>query len=57
MPELLGKFFTRSCVMTTTDNREEANYKYCYCKEKLGGQMVHCDNDDDCPHGEWFYLS
>ena len=57
MPELLGKFFTRSCVMTTIDGREEANYKYCYCKEELGGQMVHCDNDDDCPYGEWFHLS
>ena len=58
MPELLGRWFTRSCVMTTIDGREDLlNYKYCYCKEELGGQMVHCDNDDECPYGEWFHLS
>ena len=19
--------------------------------------MVHCDDDENCPHGEWFHLS
>ena len=19
--------------------------------------MIHCDNDDKCPYGEWFHLS
>ena len=49
MPESYGNFFTRSCMMTTIDGRDEVNYKYCCCKEELGGQMVHCYNDDDCP--------
>ena len=44
MPELLGRWF-------------RFKLKYCYYKEELGGQMVHCDNDDECPYGEWFHLS
>ena len=27
--------------MTTIDGRKEENYKRCYCKEELGGQMVY----------------
>ena len=57
LPELLGRWFTRSVVMPTVDHRNDLSYKYCYCKEELGGQMVHCDNDENCPHGEWFHLS
>ena len=56
LPELLGRWFTRSIVMPIVDDRNDLSYKYCYCKEELGGQMIHCDNDENCPHGEWFLL-
>lgn len=56
LPELLGRWFTRSSVMPTVDDRGDSSYNYCYCKEELG-QMVHCDNNEKCPHGEWFHLS
>lgn len=57
LPELLGRWFTRSVIMpeSATDGRNE-EYTYCYCKEELGGEMVHCDNDV-CHYGEWFHLS
>lgn len=48
LPELLGRWFTRSIVMPIVDDRNDLSYKYCYCKEELGGQMIHC---------EWFHLS
>ena len=59
MPELLGRWFTRSTVLptSTVDDRNDLQYGYCYCKEELGGQMIRCDNDDKCPYGEWFHLS
>ena len=41
---------------SATDDRDSNEYNYCYCKEELGGEMIHCDNDN-CPHGEWFRLS
>ena len=58
LPELLGRWFTRSVVMpdSATDDRDSNQYNYCYCKEERGGEMIHCDNDN-CPYGEWFHLS
>jgi len=38
---------------TATDGRYE-EFNYCYCKEELGGEMVHC-NSDVCHYGEWFH--
>ena len=56
LPELLGRWFTRSNVMPTIDDRGNSSYNYCYYKEELGGVMIHCDSDEKCPYGEWFYL-
>ena len=57
LPELLGRWFTRSVVMpdSAIDGRD-THYNYCYCKEEIGGEMIHCDNDE-CPYGEWSHLS
>ena len=55
MPELLGKRLTRSVVLpasTVDDRNDDSQYRYCYCKQELGGQMIHCDNIN-----EWFHLS
>lgn len=54
MPELLGRWFTRSAVLPTStvdDRNDDSQYAYCYCKEEQGGQMIHCDNDNKCPYG------
>jgi len=40
---------------TATDIRNK-EYNYCYCKEELGCEMVHC-NSDVYHFGEWFRLS
>jgi len=32
-------------VMPTIDDRGDSSYNYCYCKEEIGGVMIHCDND------------
>jgi len=38
------------------DDRGDPQYNYCYCKEELGGKMIHCDKEK-CPYGEWFHLN
>jgi len=55
LPELLGRWFTRSDAMPTIDDRGDSIYNYCYCKEEVGCVMNHCGNNK-CPHGEWFHL-
>ena len=52
--ELLGGWFTRSVVMP--DSAIDGRDTHHYCKEEIGGEMVHYDNDE-CPYGEWFHLS
>ena len=41
----------RSVVMpdSATDDRDSNEYSYCYCKEELGGEMIH-SNNVNCPH-------
>ena len=58
LPELVGKWYSRSIVIPSdspTPN-DDSSYNYCYCKEEHGGEMVGCDNPR-CQAGEWFHLS
>ncbi|KAJ2919839.1 hypothetical protein MD484_g625, partial [Candolleomyces efflorescens] len=32
------------------------NRIYCYCQQQSFGDMIACDNEEDCPY-EWFHLS
>ncbi|KAJ2934983.1 hypothetical protein H1R20_g2085, partial [Candolleomyces eurysporus] len=32
------------------------NKIYCYCQQQSFGDMIACDNEEDCPY-EWFHLS
>ena len=34
----------------------EDAYAYCLCKIDKGGDMVQCESEDNCEHGEWFHL-
>ena len=56
LPELLGRWYSRSLVIPVKMNSENSGYDYCYCKEELGGEMICCDNSD-CKSGQWFHLS
>ena len=56
LPELLGRWYSRSLVIPVKMNSETSGYDYCYCKEELGGEMICCDNSD-CKSGQWFHLS
>jgi len=42
LPELLGRWFTRSLVIL--NSCELSEYNCCYCKEEYGGEMVCCDS-------------
>ena len=57
LPELVGKWYSRSSVMPTEMSTVDADgrYIYCYCKEDKGGDMIGCDNKE-CSFGEWFHL-
>jgi len=58
LPELVGKWYSRSSVMPTEISTvgSDGRYIYCYCKEDTGGDMIGCDNKGCC-YGEWFHLS
>ena len=51
LPELLGKWFTRSNkqpVNPPETEAEEDDGSWCYCKTNKGGNMIGCDNES-CP--------
>lgn len=54
LPELLGKWFTRSLVIPP-EIESSSDYNYCYCNEEKGGEMVCCDNNS-CQYGQWFHI-
>ena len=56
LPELLGRWYSRSLVIPVKMNSRTSSYDYCYCKEELGGEMV-CCNNSGCNSGQWFHLS
>ena len=58
LPELLGKWYTRSDIMPSAvvNDSTSAEYNYCYCKAELGGTMICCENDE-CSQGQWFHLT
>ena len=56
LPELLGRWYSRSLVIPVKMNSGTASYDYCYCKEELGGEMICCENSN-CNSGQWFHLS
>ncbi|CAK9439483.1 uncharacterized protein LODBEIA_P35830 [Lodderomyces beijingensis] len=31
------------------------NERYCFCKQPSFGGMISCDQEEDCPNGEWFH--
>ena len=44
MPELLVRWLTRSAVLpasTADDRNNDSQYHNCYCKQEVGGQMIH----------------
>ena len=56
LPELLGKWFTRSNkqpVNPPETEAEEDDVSWCYCKTNKGGNMIRCDNES-CPI-QWFH--
>ena len=59
MPELIGKWFTRSreniVEVEVSDTDEPDEGKWCYCKESRGGDIVGCDNSK-CVI-KWFHLA
>ena len=58
LPELLGKWYTRSDIMPSAvvNDSTSVEYNYCYCKAELGGTMICCENDE-CSQGQWFHLA
>jgi len=56
LPELLGKWFTRKTMLELTDdsdNNDENNQRWCYCRKPEEGSMIGCDNKD-CPI-QWYH--
>ena len=55
LPELLGKWFTRStqqtsvCVSEAGTSIMPSQSRYCYCQEGEQGDMIGCDNER-CPY-------
>ena len=51
LPELLGKWFTRSPTQCNTEQTlqldavEDDDGSWCICKQDKGGRMIGCDNN------------
>ena len=58
LPELLGKWYTRSDIMPSAAVNDSGSqeHNYCYCKAELGGTMI-CYENDECSQGQWFHLT
>ena len=58
LPELLGKWFTRSHSLKVpcdvSEDTEDDTRKWCYCQESKGEEMICCDNKK-CGIG-WYHL-
>lgn len=54
LPELLGKWYTRTQTLKTFPQSEEDSGTWCYCNENKGGEMIACDNKF-C-RLKWFHL-
>lgn len=57
LPELLGKWYTRSDIMPSAavNDSSSLEFNYCYCEAELGGSIICCENVD-CSQGQWFHL-
>jgi hypothetical protein len=54
LPELVGKFFTRTTDHTVSTEDSSSQAVFCYCQDIEYGQMVACENSQ-CRF-EWFHF-